>query len=622
MTRRGHRCAGLAFTLALALPGAAVAQVRAVHRAGQTFVTFTETGAAAYDVYRNSVKVATLDAFSGTNRYTNQGLVICDGCAPLAPNQGLLVWTPKTSGAATYEVRVGSTRLGSATVQETARARPAIVRTSAWFKACGQDVATFIVFEDYETWEHRQWGPYWHEFGVSKPAGGGAGEPLTLWLHSAGGHLEGYKSPLTYFVCDTSFLGGGIVVFPVDFGFQGVVDPYTGAERPSPWWSGYGNSQGVFVPWRERQLVRITQEVAARLKADTNRLYITGHSMGGQAAHIGYHYPEVWAAIGATVGLVGPCPGDPPNTMPVDVEGRPTVGDYYNLAITAPGSDKPPMTYHFGSNDHILPPCAYPPAMQAIEQAGQGLYLTWGETLHEPRPPALHLNHWRFKKNEAFPAFSNASGSTPLGTAVGQRNQQFDWSNIVDQPDRFEITLRTVDGSTQTVDVTIRNRQRFTGNATQRGVVVTPQGTRLVFTGGGAAMPPPSPLPPLPPPPECTVSIVPANATVPAGGGSGSVSVTASHPTCAWTATSSASWLTVTQASGTGSGSVSYTVAAHAGPAIRSATITVAGQVHTVTQGGVMALPPPPPASTGETRYFEITVDGTTWAGELRRRTP
>jgi Viral BACON domain len=55
---------------------------------------------------------------------------------------------------------------------------------------------------------------------------------------------------------------------------------------------------------------------------------------------------------------------------------------------------------------------------------------------------------------------------------------------------------------------------------------------------------------------------------------------------CAWTAVSSAPWLTIAMGSGTGSGTadVSYTVAANPNSAPRTATVTIGGQVHTVTQ--------------------------------------
>jgi hypothetical protein len=57
--------------------------------------------------------------------------------------------------------------------------------------------------------------------------------------------------------------------------------------------------------------------------------------------------------------------------------------------------------------------------------------------------------------------------------------------------------------------------------------------------------------------------------------------------TCAWTATSRASWITITAgAAGVGEGQVSYTVARNATAASRTGTILVAGQVFTVTQEG------------------------------------
>ena len=55
---------------------------------------------------------------------------------------------------------------------------------------------------------------------------------------------------------------------------------------------------------------------------------------------------------------------------------------------------------------------------------------------------------------------------------------------------------------------------------------------------------------------------------------------------CAWTAVSSDNWLTVAQGSANGSGpaNITYTAAANTTSSSRTATITVAGQVHTVTQ--------------------------------------
>ncbi len=118
----------------------------------------------------------------------------------------------------------------------------------------------------------------------------------------------------------------------------------------------------------------------------------------------------------------------------------------------------------------------------------------------------------------------------------------------------------------------------------------------------------------------CTYSISPTGNSLSAAAGTGSVSVTAASG-CAWTATSNnTSWLTVTSgASGSGNGTVGYSVAANATTALRTGTLTIAGQTHTVTQAGGWS-----PAckayvwpdtysveSSGLTRYIGVGADST-----------
>ncbi|GAB4271780.1 MAG: hypothetical protein Kow0092_26640 [Deferrisomatales bacterium] len=87
----------------------------------------------------------------------------------------------------------------------------------------------------------------------------------------------------------------------------------------------------------------------------------------------------------------------------------------------------------------------------------------------------------------------------------------------------------------------------------------------------------------------CTYDISPAEANFPEQGGTGTVAVTASSDRCGWTAIADrAGWITVTSgASGNGNGTVAYSVAPNSGKSPRTATITVAGQSHTVTQASV-----------------------------------
>ena len=67
------------------------------------------------------------------------------------------------------------------------------------------------------------------------------------------------------------------------------------------------------------------------------------------------------------------------------------------------------------------------------------------------------------------------------------------------------------------------------------------------------------------------------------GSGGGTVTVT-NGASCAWTATSNATWITIASgASGTGNGTVTFSVAANSGVA-RTGTLTIAGGTFTVTQ--------------------------------------
>jgi hypothetical protein len=87
----------------------------------------------------------------------------------------------------------------------------------------------------------------------------------------------------------------------------------------------------------------------------------------------------------------------------------------------------------------------------------------------------------------------------------------------------------------------------------------------------------------------CTYSITPTHRDVSAAGEIYGVAVTASHNQCSWTTfipPSSRSWITLSAAGGTGSGDVTISVASNDGAA-RSATITIAGESHTISQAAV-----------------------------------
>jgi hypothetical protein len=80
----------------------------------------------------------------------------------------------------------------------------------------------------------------------------------------------------------------------------------------------------------------------------------------------------------------------------------------------------------------------------------------------------------------------------------------------------------------------------------------------------------------------CTVTLGPGGQSFAASGGNGTINVTAPAG-CAWSATSTASWITVNTGSGSGNGSISYHVSANAGPAQSS-------PINVTTPGGNLSF--------------------------------
>jgi hypothetical protein len=87
-------------------------------------------------------------------------------------------------------------------------------------------------------------------------------------------------------------------------------------------------------------------------------------------------------------------------------------------------------------------------------------------------------------------------------------------------------------------------------------------------------------------PVACSYTVTPASQSFGAAGGSANADVSAAA-SCPWTATSSAPWVRVVSgASGSGPGRVTYQVDANPSTTARAATVTVAGQVVSISQAG------------------------------------
>jgi uncharacterized protein (TIGR03437 family) len=201
---------------------------------------------------------------------------------------------------------------------------------------------------------------------------------------------------------------------------------------------------------------------------------------------------------------------------------------------------------------------------------------------------------------------SGASGGTVNVTASFQNCAWTAVSNV------YWITLQSVSGSgSGTVSYSVAAN---TGVPARNGTLTI---AGQVFTVNQASG-------------VCTYSLNPASQSFGSGGGSGSVAVTVTGSNCSpWAAVSNVDWIAVQGgASTTGSGSVPYSVAPNTGATSRTGTITIGGQLFTVTEAArpagpqvlfsVMTRNNPatcdpniPPA--GETNFLSTDVQATLW---------
>ena len=113
----------------------------------------------------------------------------------------------------------------------------------------------------------------------------------------------------------------------------------------------------------------------------------------------------------------------------------------------------------------------------------------------------------------------------------------------------------------------------------------------------------------------CSFSLSSNSQTFGSSGGSGTVNVITTSG-CGWTAASNAGFITVTSGtSGSGSGVVGFAVATNTG-ALRSGTLTIAGQTYTVNQNagtaGSLAINTPPVLAPGNVgSSYSVTVSAT-----------
>ena len=443
-----------------------------------------------------------------------RGFVISDGGAPIAPEGGLHVHTPKagqtgsryyavgrvkngkvlefTATAAPLEVgpgQVNAIRIAGNITREQTAGKPMIVSLHGRGGGVGVDsrgnpVGTHILFTD-STLAWREGIPYKFTVSVNRQF-----VQITL--------------------CDRTWAGRSL----------------TRAESPdsrdyvpaiASFWLGYNTNLGVsnrgpkftWDNYSERVILKIVDWMIRAMGVDADRVYLYGGSMGGTGSvQMATHYPEVFAAAYAMVPVYAytwkPTPTIPrlapsitrmqcsigrfkPTDQVLSPDGKDLL-EYGDGArnINRPGVDMPPIFATNGRQDMSIPWVNNPPFYKAANEARQAFSVMWnngghGMTREVPAVVNYPSGLLRYRRDQAFPAFSNCSdnrdygdGDPTKGDLVGWINRGLNWKNIKDTPRRFEITLtaafpeQTVKGTVYpamkypvTCDVTFRRRRQF-----------------------------------------------------------------------------------------------------------------------------------------------------------------
>ena len=515
----------LLLTVGLVLLAGSVAQpqsepnataIRAVHRNGQTFVTWMDASSGEagaryrYALYRADVPIT--DGNLGDARLVGRGIL--NNSARLfgeafRPQERLDPDRPQTileEGGAPLPMWSG---IGVSTARAAGRGYYAVVTTDGNQKALSRVVpgtnATTAPVEEQPGALRPIKQADSRARGGTGVIGGTAGRSLHLWLHasaSEGGPAGRTGDYYAYFGSeDMGFRDGLPGIFSVEErsekeGAALVVRPRDAIEIDSPkggahqsLWFGYY----VVPQWSteraprayaftERRLLWMVDWAQQHYKADPERVYVSGQSMGGWGtATFALRHPERFAAVFPLLPrfrqhLV-------PSLTPLKRGERPLMEDgkteYFERMdmvrfVGEHRADLPFIGWSIGRRDGYATFGQQVEMVKALTAARHGFAFAWNngghsagtkpiEEIYKYYPPG------RFRRNLSYPAFTRSSidddlgdGDPARGVMEGGVNLGFVWKDPLDEPDRWAVTFSNVLArDPMTVDVTPRRAQQF-----------------------------------------------------------------------------------------------------------------------------------------------------------------
>ena len=419
---------------------------------------------------------------------------------PLAANRGLYVHQPQRRGAAYYAVTVvngrreeseitDSNSTSTAIVESPGEGEPVLQREEhldekqAFNSALGPTVLTYVRWEAPPN-ANRENLPM--EFIVGIPKKVVAKPALGLHLHSSVGSSRGG------FGHWINTQQGSILLAP--------------NQTPFDWWTGYHEGsdvrnwgaatpnwkEGRIFPYTQNRLCSLVQWALRRFRCDPGRSFVAGNSMGGSgAAMLAFRRPELFAWAASRVGVHRPhlsptyaenysMSYGPPEEHLLFEDGT-MVWDYFDdvwFLKQYPWQETPFITVSNGRNDDDIGWKQAVDLARVLQETKRPHLFSWGMNGHRQslmmplslQPSVMPLD---LRVDLSVPAFTRCSldqdpgdGDPSQGDPQGGMNLYLTWqtSDIVDRPNRWEISLSLVDAAPQdqcVVDVTPRRLQVF-----------------------------------------------------------------------------------------------------------------------------------------------------------------
>ena len=506
--------AGAAF-FAVAAPFAPrrVPGLHVFFREGQTFITWTELGGVANEVYRiyrsdgritpanlegaellatvpegsclvqRGMRKQFLEVLAGIKGYGQRFCIVDnpenDPKKMLPPGTGLFVNTVHKDGASYYAivpmVDGEERRERMATLDAPVRERIMLPGAVLQWRHPNDAAAVYTHWMDYAKWDPLREG-YAYNFGLAVPEGydGQTPLPVTYCGHGMGG---GYRCP------DRAPDGRGLFIWHGD--------------KSGSWFFGMMNRDRTRVVNYVEQRVRWSWAwlKAARpnqfFRVDPTRVQARGHSMGGTMAtafalRMGDIFCSTVSSAGATihrrnrtwVRQASRLWGPPGRNLPTqDGVGVWDHQDYARWSLEHVGQETAFLLLSNGKQDRSVVFEPVPDFIEALERSKRPFAAHWD--LREHCWNALgvrneHMGGYRLRIDESLPAFAGATNNgDPRRDDCGTVNGNLEWSasgndfapdtgadDMVDTAEEYGINLRSRAGAA-TVDVTPRRLQRF-----------------------------------------------------------------------------------------------------------------------------------------------------------------